>query len=237
MAVNTSNLNLLLNLSPQQNMSDKIFTRISELIRSGELPEGYVFPNETILCEQLGIGRSTIREAYKALELAGYVTRSKRGTIVNSSQTILGATPLKSVVSQSSSQDFLEFRLMLEGETASLAAARASSDEVQKLQEILTNLEEADNAKDYSRMNDLDRDFHESIATATHNPMMITSMAAVSEIWSTETKRNFYNAAAHNPAVFARMHTQHQEILDAIRNQDSAKASQLMKAHIAFVSS
>lgn len=74
----------LLNVRPQKNMSDMIYEKISQLIQTGEIPEGYIFPNESVLCEQLSIGRSTIREAYKGLELSGYVTRSKRGTIVNS---------------------------------------------------------------------------------------------------------------------------------------------------------
>ena len=63
-------------------MSDMVYEKISMLIQNGDIPEGYVFPNEAVLCEQLAIGRSTIREAYKALELSGYVTRTKRGTIV-----------------------------------------------------------------------------------------------------------------------------------------------------------
>ena len=84
-----------LNVQPAQNMSDRLFNRISQMIMSGKLPEGYVFPNEAVLCEQLHVGRSTIREAYKALELSGYVTRSKRGTFVNSKLDILSATPMK----------------------------------------------------------------------------------------------------------------------------------------------
>lgn len=72
-------LQSLLSVRSQKNMSDMVYEKISMLIQNGDIPEGYVFPNEAVLCEQLAIGRSTIREAYKALELSGYVTRTKRG--------------------------------------------------------------------------------------------------------------------------------------------------------------
>ena len=92
-------------------MSDMIYEKISQLIQSGELPEGYVFPNETVLCEQLSIGRSTIREAYKGLELSGYVTRTKRGTVVNSYSVILEATPLKAVIHGARETEFQKILL------------------------------------------------------------------------------------------------------------------------------
>lgn len=226
----------LLHIQPQQNMSDRIFEQISELIRSGELPEGYVFPNETVLCEQLSIGRSTIREAYKALELSGYVTRSKRGTTVNGVSSILGATPLKVMVSHSSEQDFLEFRLMLEAQTAALAAHRADPDELASLQNILDSLVLAKEKGDSEDMVQLDRRFHEGIASASHNPLMITSMAAVSEAWENETKRNFFKAGTHNSDVLDQMTLQHQNILNAIQNHDSDTARTLMVEHITYVS-
>lgn len=82
MATPIHQLQHLLDTRPQKNMSDMIYEKISQLIQSGEFPEGYVFPNESALCEMLSVGRSTIREAYKALELSGFVTRTKRGTTV-----------------------------------------------------------------------------------------------------------------------------------------------------------
>lgn len=236
MSIKATDLPNLLHIRPQQNMSDKIFERISDLIRSGELPEGYVFPNETILCEQLSIGRSTIREAYKALELSGYVTRSKRGTTVNGASSILGATPLKAMVSHSSEQDFLEFRLMLEAQTAALAAQRATSDELASLQSTLDSLVSAREKGDSESMIQLDRNFHEGIASASHNPLMITAMAAVSEAWENETKRNFFHAGSKNSDVLNQMTLQHQNILNAIHIQDPDSARKLMLEHISYVS-
>ena len=43
-------------VSSSKSMSDKLFDEISQRILSGELPEGYVFPNEAVLCEELRVG-------------------------------------------------------------------------------------------------------------------------------------------------------------------------------------
>ena len=48
-------LQSLINTHPKKNMSDMIYEKISQLIQSGEFPEGYIFPNEAVLCEQLSV--------------------------------------------------------------------------------------------------------------------------------------------------------------------------------------
>ncbi|MFR9001535.1 MAG: GntR family transcriptional regulator [Anaerobutyricum soehngenii] len=48
------------------------------------------------LCKQLGIGRNSLREAYKILEQNGFVTRCKRGTFVNDRETLLKKCPFLS---------------------------------------------------------------------------------------------------------------------------------------------
>ncbi|MCI8659198.1 MAG: FadR family transcriptional regulator [Lachnospiraceae bacterium] len=224
----------LLNIRPQKNMSDIIYEKISQLIQSGSLPEGYIFPNETILCEQLSIGRSTIREAYKALEFSGYVTRTKRGTVVNSYSIILQSTPLKSVIHGASHEDFLEFRLMLEGQTAALAAERALPEEVDQLQQLQDKLVTARQNTSYDEIAALDRSFHESIANYTHNPLMITSMAAIAEACENETRESFSRLSVLSETLDQMLYL-HQAIIDAIRNQSPGEAMTDMLNHIAAI--
>lgn len=228
-------LQTLLNTQPKKNMSDMIYEKISQLIQSGEFPEGYVFPNEAVLCEQLSVGRSTIREAYKALELSGYVTRTKRGTVVNSYSTILEATPLKAVIHGASPQNLLEFRLMLEGQTAALAAERASLDDIRQLQRIQDELTSARENGNYDQIPSLDRNFHESIAAYTKNPLMITAMAAIAEDCETETRESFSKVSSLMQTL-EQMILMHQAILNAIRNQSPGEAMTYMLNHIAGIS-
>ncbi len=228
----SNSLETLLNMPEQRNMSDRLFNQISELIQNGKLPAGYVFPNETVLCQQLSVGRSSIREAYKALELAGYITRSKRGTVVNKAMAILEATPLKSVAQHSSAEDFLEFRLMLEEQTSSIAAQKSTAEEIELLREILDKLDEAQKNQDVDQMCELDVAFHTGIAKASHNNLIIASMAAVASIWKQETEKNFRQAMVNKSDIFDRMNRQHRGILDAISCRDSETASSRMQEHI-----
>lgn len=226
----------MLDIQPQKNMSDKIYEQISQLIRSGELPEGYVFPNETVMCEQLKIGRSTIREAYKALELSGYVTRTKRGTVVNGTSAILSSMPLKKAVKDSSEEDFEEFRRMLEECTAGLAAERADEKEVEELTEIHRQFWEAYQNEQYNKMEELDKKFHEKIASATHNFLLITAMAAVSEAWAQGVSRNFKQMVETRPHHLKEVIQSHQRILDAVQGHDAQAAQKWMLDHISKIS-
>ena len=62
------------------NISQNLFQRFKELITDGRLPAGYMLPNENVVSELLGVGRSTLREAYTALAVFGFIRRSKAGT-------------------------------------------------------------------------------------------------------------------------------------------------------------
>ena len=230
------NLQSLLDIQPQKNMSDRIYEKICGLIRSGELEEGYVFPNETVLCEQLSVGRSTIREAYKALELSGYVTRSKRGTVVNGRSEILSAAPLKTIITNSSREDFVEFRLMLESQTAYLAALRANDDDIVLLTKIHKRFEKAQLIEAYEQMSDIDKEFHEAVAGASHNNLMVTAMTAVSGEWAQQTRNNFFNVEKNSPEKIEGITRTHKALIDAIADHDSERAREIMTEHISEVS-
>ena len=226
------NLNSLLEVPPQKNRSDQIYEQISTLIRNGDLPAGYVFPNEAELCKQLNIGRSTMREAYKALELAGHIFRNKRGTIVNDSSKILECTPLKTIASQATPEDFIEFRVMLELQTATSAAERATKKNINTLEEYHADLIRAKEHMDLPGMSEYDIKFHQEIANASNNPMIIASMAAVASVWEKETEQNFRRALKRDTNLFDRMISQHREILDAIIARDEKRARKAMVNHI-----
>ena len=236
MANSSDILRGLIDIGPQQNMSDKIFQQISSLILKGDLPSGYVFPNENDMCQQFSIGRSTLREAYKALELQGYVTRTKKGTVVNDLPTIYSSTPLKTLAASSSDQDFKEVRLLIETKIAELAAIRATDEEIQGLQEVLDRLQVARYDNDSARMAELDKEFHDKLAAATHNALMVTIMLALSESWKAETRKNFLYATSVDSKVLDDMQNSYRALLDSVDSHDPESAIRLMTGHIELFS-
>lgn len=72
-----------LKVTDSKNISDTLFKRFRDLIVMGKLPAGMVLPNENTMSDLLGVGRSSLREAYTALALSGFIVRSKPGTYIN----------------------------------------------------------------------------------------------------------------------------------------------------------
>lgn len=232
MATSAFNFGDHLNVAPTQSMSDKIYNELSELIQNGTLPEGYVFPNESVLCEQLRVGRTSLREAYKALELFGYVTRTKRGTTVNSKTAIISATPLKVSMEQSSAKDFAEFRMMMERESVRLAAVRAKKNDIAELERLCNEIEKLIPQGYQERLVQLDRDFHRALAISSYNKLLISTMVAMGELWTQETKMNFFALTHDSATALSFMCPQHRNIVNALKAKDPEAAMEAMGQHI-----
>lgn len=217
---------------PIQNISNKLYEKIRAMILSGELAAGYLFPNENVLCEQLSVGRSSLREAYKALNMAGFITRSKKGTCVNDMETIANATPFSITVENSSLSDLFEFRFMLEAETARYAATRATEREVGALRTIIEL--EKENYTNVEQLTRLDTQFHMNIAKASHNELLMQAMSAASGTFEKGIRKAFEKAVRHNEAVEETIE-QHEALLQAISQKDAINARDLMRSHISYI--
>lgn len=230
------NLAELIGAKDRRNVSDQLYHSIRGLIMSSVLEEGYTFPNETELCDQLQVGRTTLREAYKALELSGFVTRTKRGTFVNSKSVIMNATPLKTIFEEANTQDFNQFRLMIEMKSSYFAALHAGLEDIQKLEENLSQSRAARNANDFEMLMKLDYTFHTSIANLSKNSLMISTVSVMAAAWENNIRQNFAAAMQDDQRIFDTMIAQHEAILNAIRSRDCAGAEKAMETHIQTVS-
>lgn len=220
-----------LRLNLPGNASDLLAEKMRNHIISGEIPAGYVFPNETIFCEQLGVSRSTLREAYKALESTGFIKRVKRfGTIVNNFSDISKAAPLGTSLIMSDLDELMEFRVMIEAELARLAALRATEKNIENMRLSLENMKKS--GTDLSDLTRHDTLFHMEIAKASRNRLLISTMENAKDVFQSGIYRAFQVDTATNVEQALRFHT---EILDAIIRKDSNAAYTLMRRHIGSV--
>ena len=144
--------------SERRNISDVIFRRIRDAIISGELPPGYVFPNENELCKKLNIGRSSLREAYSPLETLKLISRSKAGTYVNDLDIYQNAMNFEAIAKQTDVKNIAEYRQIFEIGAIQLAAKRATEKNVTRLREILKKMEEV--PEDSVALSQYDFEFH-----------------------------------------------------------------------------
>lgn len=226
----------LADIRMQGSVSDQLFDRLSQLILSGGLPAGYTFPNETALCEQLHIGRTSLREAYKALELSGFITRTKRGTKVNERDSILKAAPLRALFTDADRGDFAEFRSMIETDCAGLAASHAGDDAIALLSERNAACADAYAKRNYRDLFYADMAFHQALAQAGGNKLLVDISDIMHEALEHSVFDNFLAALDRDPELFDDVMRQHAAIVEAIGAHDPEAARRAMSLHLQAVS-
>lgn len=147
-------------------LSDITAQKIRKMIEEDErFSIGDKLPNENDFANELGISRSTLREAIRILTVSGILEiRRGKGTFVTAN-TIIEGGDLGEI--NSGLDDLFEMRLMFEPECAYYAAQRATDEEI----EIICKYGEAVEQKIKSGEDRTyeEQKFHESIANATHN--------------------------------------------------------------------
>ncbi len=207
----------------EQRLYQTISQEILGLIESGEFPEGSRLPGERELAERFGVSRVTIREAEIALETRGIISiKTGSGVYVRKR---LGQT--ETALPDVSAFELTAARAVIEAEGAALAAARIQDDEVQALEALIAAMS---NCADEERAEEVDRQFHLTIARITGNPVI---EFLVQSLWRMRTElprvQRVYKRVCTNDAS-ART-DEHAAILDALRNRDPAGARAAMREH------
>jgi DNA-binding GntR family transcriptional regulator len=149
-------------------VTDRAIERIQELIRAGDLPPGSRLAPENELAAQLGIGRSSIREAVKALELIRVLdVRHGDGTYVTSLEPHLlleGVGFAIDLVQGDAILEVVEIRRLFEPIATGLAAERIDDAALERLAEYVAAMEQAGN--DQERLVQSDHAFHSTVFEA-----------------------------------------------------------------------
>lgn len=217
----------------KSNLSQQLFRRFKDLIVEGKLPTGYVLPNENDVSEMLHIGRSTLREAYTALAVFGFIKRSKSGTIISEVEDMIHVAPFSMTVENSDLSDLLEFRYMLEAETASYAAKRATPEDKANMREAYENM--IANKNDVNLFCDYDSQFHAFVSEATHNKLLHNTMMAAKDSFERGIRVSMRESLTQNPKAIDVTLDLHGKLLHAIEVGDYQKAYSIMREHISYV--
>ncbi|WP_067535724.1 FadR/GntR family transcriptional regulator [Nocardia crassostreae] len=201
-------------------LSSTVVEQFEEMIESGEWPVGSRIPPEQELVEQLGVGRSTVREAVRALEHAGLLEpRRGDGTYVRArhglSAALLRRTKAANVL------EILEVRNSIERQAARAAATRRTEADLARITTALANQHAARAAGDEQAFLAADHEFHGAIIAATHNSVLI-------ELWEGLSYALSVGVAAVT-AELRREHIDfpdHDKLADAITAGDGDRAEQ-----------
>jgi len=205
--------------------------RLRDLILQGEFSAGERLPPERVLARELGVSRSTLREAIRALVVMNVlVSRHGDGTYVSSLEPDLLAEPFELMVSLSDESLFhlFEVRRVLETACAGLAAERISDEELIQFDRILEHSEAA--RDDSEELLDRDVELHTAIVRATRNPLLIRIMSGVGALALAGRRRTI-----SLPGVADRSLADHARIVSALRRRSPETARAAMEAHLGHV--
>lgn len=204
-----------------------IIQQIKMEIKNGNLKSGEKLPSERELSDQLGVSRTSIREAVKALSFAGYlkVIQGKGTYILDTANKYNDVVDLFSKLSNYSLDYLMETRIMLESEFARIAALNANEDEISLIENIF---KEIVNSKDINSFFVKDLEFHLTIADATHNPIMSGLMKIITEMLYKEMQKiiSISKYTRKNTIEITR------KLVRAIKQRNSLEAKKLMADHI-----
>lgn len=195
-------------------LGQKVFQIIREDILSGKYKKEEELKEKTI-GEELGVSRTPVREALRQLELEGLVT-----IIPNKGAYVVGFS-LQDI------QDIYEIRSVLEGLCARRAAVRATSEQIEELEEILYLTEFHVKKGHMEQMVELDSKFHEILYEAGSSKVLEHALRDYHHYLERVRK-----VSLASPKRAAQSNEEHRRILEAIKERKEKKAEEAANTHI-----
>ena len=219
----------------QRKVSEKIVEQIISLIKEGKLSPGDRLPPERLFAEQLGVGRSSLREAMNKLDTLGFIEIKKRqGAFIKSMSTKLLEDPLSKMLAAEKGKlpQLYELRKDIELASCYWAAKRRTGEDVFNLKTILDRMEK--DAGEGGLLLKDDLEFHMAIAEASHNFLRVHILHTIFEmtnVYIDFIRRKIIQQKKNVPAIF----NQHQSIFRSIEKGKSENAQDEMKQHLMWV--
>jgi GntR family transcriptional regulator, transcriptional repressor for pyruvate dehydrogenase complex len=208
--------------------AEQVVSHVRAMIERGALRPGSRLASERDLAMQVGVSRTSVRAGLRSLAAMGVVqTRRGAGTFITAGPPALLGEPLRLVASLHGLHlgGLFEVRRVLEAGTASLAAERATPEQMATISDEVTGMYSA--LHDPHTFLDYDLRFHRAVAAAANNPMLGAIIEAVAALFFEQRRATIERA--HNLRESADMH---RKIYQAIRARDAEGARAAMDEHV-----
>jgi GntR family transcriptional regulator, transcriptional repressor for pyruvate dehydrogenase complex len=207
--------------------ADVTFERLQTLIMSGRLKAGDRLPSELELARALKVGRSTVREAKKALMAQGLIeSRGKLGAFVTAPSADSDLMQLLGFLSDPTLHDLHEARQIVEVAAIRLAAERATAADIAEMRGTIERLKvgfERNEPEVWTLM----VDFHRNMVKASGNRVLVSIFDLIARLIRLH-QVPFYQSIA-DPQSELRSH---QELLDVVEQRSPEAAAIAMMRHL-----
>jgi GntR family transcriptional repressor for pyruvate dehydrogenase complex len=214
-------------------MSEAIVRQIEDQIFRGQLKPGEMLPGENALMGEFGVGRYTVREAFRMLETSGFI-KIKQGSqggavITRLSNEFVSDFLIKAIrFGEVTPGALSQFRLALEPSIAAIAAAKDDMKQrfIVEMEENISQVEALYKKKKVTAYGNMD--FHVLLAESTENPMFIILLKTL--------RAGFSLVLPLNNQTIVDTIAYHKKILEAIKNRDPEVARRQMFDHLVQMS-
>lgn len=218
----------ILTRTENQEIQNEIISKIRDLMNYKNLEPGDKLPSERMLSEKFDVSRSNVREAIRKLEFYGLlVSKPQSGTFVADIGQVAMNGMMEDILrlEEPDFKSLVETRILLELKTVRLAAQRRTKEDLNQMQMALKAYSEKVNNGEDAVQEDLL--FHLAIAKASGNSTMNTFMLIITP----EIITNFEKYHVCDKGLAQRGIQEHQDIFDAIKEQNPQLAKEKMKIH------
>jgi GntR family transcriptional repressor for pyruvate dehydrogenase complex len=213
--------------SDRGDLTDWLVLRFKQLISEGVLTPGYKLPSERELAATFGVSRTSLRPVMKVLKMMGVISqRVGDGTYLSNDASSVLSEPMEFLflLDETSSQELIETRLIVEPTLAAKAAELATPEQLIILRQTIAEIEASGN--DQFRIIEADLLFHRTILQSSGNRLFGRLFQVI--------HRSLLNMMMMTAQLVDRDHTLafHQSIFESIQRRDSAEAERHMRDHL-----
>ena len=206
---------------------NSVVEKLRQALARGQWRSGDMLPGQRELAEQLGISRPSLREAVTVLETLGLVrSLPGKGVLVLDADAAV-QEPALDTSAAASLADVLELRYTLEPFIVGLVAQSANSQDIGQLRLTLMDMREALEAADSEAGVSAYIAFHEALFALTTNPIFQSVVQQTGN-----ALKQSADMLRKSPEHLAARLQENEAVVRAIRERNSAKASQQMRQHI-----
>lgn len=217
------------------NIHDLVIEQILLMIEKKELKPGARLPGERQLAKELGIGRHSLREAFKKLELMGIISiQPGNGTFIRKHppESFKEALTSLMILGGFSARDLIEMRECVEIYAIKLAIKRANPSDIQELGHYCNEMEKAIAENDKECFVEYDIRFHLHIVKSTLNPLLWQVANSFQDLLYGAQK-----ILEANESILKRSIRDHRQIYEAFIDRDIRTAEAIMERHLRDVES
>lgn len=221
---------------------ERVLARVEGDLLEGRLRPGDHLPPERTLAAELGVGRSSVREGLRVLEVLGLIStgtgsgpQSGAVIVARPSGGLASLIRLQVAAQGFAVPDVVKTRVVLETAVAHELAGTVragSSPDLDAVEELLDAMDAAtDDAAGRDGFLALDQAFHRALAAASGNAVLATMMAGLRD--SIEAYVRLGAAGLGDwPATARRLRAEHRDVIAAIRAGDVEAAGARIRSHI-----